>query len=181
ELEKLKVPCLCPLVRPQRALPAGVGERGEGYQQGVLGEVFSEADEDTMSSFQISSAKARWPCSVKCTPSYARPTPHAPASAKRTPSRSANARYCTASSAEASIRRCSCTHAPKATGGGAMSKILSCFAVNPARKRSILCAVSDGVLPCSRSLVPSITINKSVSAGKAGVCGGISRPFIPQF
>ena len=31
-----------------------------------------------MSSFQIPSAKARWPCSVKCTPSYARSTPHAP-------------------------------------------------------------------------------------------------------
>src|SRR5699024_5341814 len=43
ELEKLKVPCLCPAVRPQRALPAGVGERGEGYQQGVLGEVFANA------------------------------------------------------------------------------------------------------------------------------------------
>ena len=78
ELEKLKAPCLCPVVRPQRLLPAGVGERGEGYQQGVLGEVFSEIDGDTMSSFQIPSAKARWPCSVKCTPSYARSTPHAP-------------------------------------------------------------------------------------------------------
>ena len=88
---KIEIPCLCPVVRPQRALPAGVGERGEGYQQGVLGEVFSEIDGDTMSSFQIPSAKARWPCSVKCTPSYARPTPHAPVSAKRTPSRSANA------------------------------------------------------------------------------------------
>ena len=43
ELEKLKVPCLCPAVRPQRALPAGVGERGEGHPQGVLGEVFSNA------------------------------------------------------------------------------------------------------------------------------------------
>ena len=39
----MKVPCLCPAVRSPRALPAGVGERGEGYQQGVLGEVFSEA------------------------------------------------------------------------------------------------------------------------------------------
>src|SRR5699024_11297664 len=27
ELEKLKVPCLCPAVRPLRALPAGVGKR----------------------------------------------------------------------------------------------------------------------------------------------------------
>ena len=43
ELEKLKVPCLCPAVRSPRALPAGVGERGEGYQQEVLGEVFSNA------------------------------------------------------------------------------------------------------------------------------------------
>ena len=74
----MKVPCLCPAVRSPRALPAGVGERGEGYQQEVLGEVFSEIDGDTMSSFQIPSAKARWPCSVKCTPSYARSTPHAP-------------------------------------------------------------------------------------------------------
>ena len=39
---KIEIPCLCPAVRPQRALPAGVGERGEGYQQGVLGEVFSK-------------------------------------------------------------------------------------------------------------------------------------------
>lgn len=29
---QLKLSCLCPAVRPQRALPAGVGKRGEGYQ-----------------------------------------------------------------------------------------------------------------------------------------------------
>ena len=39
---KIEIPCLCPVVRHPRALPAGVGERGEGRPQGVLGKVFSK-------------------------------------------------------------------------------------------------------------------------------------------
>ena len=41
-------------------------------------------------------------------------------------------------------------------------------------------AVCSRLRPWSRSLGPSMTINRSVSIGKAGAADGISRPFCPM-
>ena len=48
------------------------------------------------------------------------------------------------------------------------------------RNRSIRSAVALGLRPCKRSLVPSITISRSVSAGMSGAASGSSRPLAPQ-
>ena len=72
------------------------------------------------------------------------------------------------------------THSPKAIGGGAINRILLRSKEIPARNRSSRSAACSGLRPWSRSLVPSMMISRSVSAGKAGAAAGISRPFCPM-
>lgn len=64
------------------------------------------------------------------------------------------------------------THAPIVTGGGAISRILLRSRGMPERNLSNLSADFSGLRPWSRSLVPSMTISRSVSVGKAGAADG---------
>ena len=105
---------------------------------------------------------------------------HFPASAKRVPSRSARVWQSRAKVQESSMSCGLGTHSPKAIGGGATSRILFRSREMPERKRSSRSAACSGLRPWSRSLVPSMTISRSVSAGKAGTVAGISRPFCPM-
>ena len=52
---------------------------------------------------------------------------------------------------------------------------------NPAINPSIRASVSAGLRPRSRSLVPSMTLSRPVSAGKSSGPPGISRPLSPRF
>ena len=102
---------------------------------------------------------------------------HFPVSAKRMPSRSARAWQSPAKAWESSMSCWLGTHSPRATGGGATSRILFRSREMPERNRSSIPAACSGLLPWSRSLVPSMIISRSVSSGKTGAADGISRPF----
>ena len=105
---------------------------------------------------------------------------HFPASAKRMPIRSAIDWQSRAKAREPSISCGLGTHSPKVTGGGAISRVLLRSRETPERNRSSLPAACSGLRPWSRSLVPSMTISRSVSARKEGAEEGISRPFCPM-
>ena len=72
------------------------------------------------------------------------------------------------------------THVPWVTDGGAINRILLRSREIPARNRSNFSAARSGLHPWSRSLVPSMTISRSVSLSRLGAAGGISRPFCPM-
>ena len=111
---------------------------------------------------------------------WARGMPHVPASAKRMPIRSARALQSRAKARELSMSCGLGTHSPKDTGSGAISRILLQSREMPERNRSSLPMACSGLRPWSRSLVPSMMISRSVSAGKEGAEEGISRPFCPM-
>ena len=66
------------------------------------------------------------------------------------------------------------THSPGDRDGNANRGIFPRASSRLVRNRSIRSAVALGLRPCKRSLVPSITISRSVSAGMSGAASGSS-------